>query len=131
MRDIKDIIKELEAHPDYIDSSVWTVDRVINHISFEISWSKELYDEVENDDFDEFSYLDDDDEAEYEEESRMELPVITKDMITDSEWSMIKDKISGELCDFIHETNMIDVEGLSLYKPLIREMKINQIIEEK
>ena len=124
MRNIEEVIKELEAHPDYIESSIWTVDRVLNNISFEISYSDEFYDNSEED-FD----VGIDDECEWSVSKPIVPPVITKDMILDDEWLSIKDKISGELCDFIHEFNMIDVKSLSLYKPIIREMKINQIIK--
>ena len=39
MRSIKDIIKELESHPDYINrGTIWTIDNIIGDISWDLDY---------------------------------------------------------------------------------------------
>ena len=108
MRSIDEIISELRDHPDYIESIIWDRQRVLDYLTVEIKWSDGVMDEID--------------------ESWVHL---TEDMISEKEWEQIYINVEHALDDMNHESDInIDVYKLDLYKKVIRDIKINQIINK-
>jgi hypothetical protein len=109
MRDIEKIIDELQEHPDYIDSTIWTRQRALDYIQHEIKWSSEL-DNIEID----FISVD-----------------LTDNMINQAEWDIIYDNIEDALTDINHEIDInLPIKDLICFKQIVRDIKINQIINK-
>ena len=114
MRDIKEIVKELEAHPDYIHrGTIWSVDKVIGDISFEISMltTDEMYDDG--------SYVN----------IRSSNPNITRGMFTEEDWSIIKRAIYDlEIQNSMNSiTTPYDIKLLSFHTRVVRDIKLNNL----